>query len=517
MREIINLLESVGLSNRKPGDRWQNPQGDEIIFSDLNFYPESGAFETPEEMAAAISEVAQKIGVQSSAIFWTNQLQSSSKAFGIAHFVDAENKDYYIGRYYKSISPNRSENSFSNDLPGGFRLQTRAAKKERAGYKPTDVLGGNLNNLTPNDIYAGIVQKFGEASDEARATAAYMAHTGTGDAILPLGNMNFEAFTNYFCEMLQPMALVMNKARKGNANKAEDKFLTQGGFDTCTITFGGGKNEGLTDSTLTNPAGQALGLSSKAKGGAKASTKNLNDKVTEMRGDPDGQQILDKYKEEVSLLQMIVDGGQAGAPLNLAMAFGMITPEEKQQVLSLRKLGIKDFNPDMLSDNLQALWNARSAADPSKIVPFYHMLAAIAYPVADYVNSNTNFSRAAADILNFGAFIQAQTYATKKGDTIILKPFEFTYPSTATTGVLLSAKKPYYSTGLKGNFTFQILKNGATAEEVEMADAQVDTKPDIDMGQDLDLISQRRSDVTAAGRTGRAPGDEKILGRRRRK
>ena len=41
MREIINLLESVGLANRKPGDRWQNPQGDEIIFSDLAFYPVS--------------------------------------------------------------------------------------------------------------------------------------------------------------------------------------------------------------------------------------------------------------------------------------------------------------------------------------------------------------------------------------------------------------------------------------------------------------------------------------------
>ena len=53
MRDILNLLErtlteSVGLANRRPGDRWANDQGHEIVFSDLSFYPETGAYENPQ-------------------------------------------------------------------------------------------------------------------------------------------------------------------------------------------------------------------------------------------------------------------------------------------------------------------------------------------------------------------------------------------------------------------------------------------------------------------------------------
>jgi len=75
---------------------------------------------------------------------------------------------------------------------------------------------------------------------------------------------------------------------------------------------------------------------------------------------------------------------------------------------------------------------------------------------------------------------------------------------------LLSAHKTYYSTGLKGNFTFQILKNGATTKDVEVQDAEVDTKPDVD----LDQLDQKRPVVRAR----RAPsGDTQSLGRKRRR
>jgi len=507
MRDLINLLESVGLANRKPGDRFANDQGDEIIFADLNFFPESGGYETDQEIQASVSEVARKIGVSPSNLVWINSARGA-RGFGLAHFVDNQNKDFYIGKYFRSISPNRNENYFPNDLPGGFRLQTKTAKKERSGYKPSDILT-KFDNLTPQSILTQIQAKFGTDSDESRATQIFMA-ADRFPVTMPLGNMNFDAFTNYFCEMLQPMALVMGKPTQGNAAEAESKFLTQGGYTTCTINFDNSKTGGLVDSKLINPTGQSIGLSSKAKAGAKASAKNLKEKVDEMRGTEDGRKLLDRYKTEVAILDMIVDGGQAEAPFNLAMSFGMITPEEKQQALSLRKMGLASFSPDMLSKRMQKYWEGRSAADPSTIIPFYHMLAAIAYPVAEYVNKNTNFSQAASDILNYGAFMQAYTYASRSGDNIVLKEFEVKYPSTAVTDVLLSAHKTYYSTGLKGNFTFQILKNGATAKDVEVQDAEVDTKPDVDPEQ----LDQKRPVVRAR----REPaGDAQSLGRKRRR
>lgn len=512
MRDLINILtESVGLANRRPGDRFANDQGDEVIFADLNFFPEDGAYESDEELQSAIAAFARKIGVPPQNIVWINAPRGA-RGFGMAHFVDNENQDFYIGKYFRSINPNRNENYFPNDLPGGFRLQSKVAQKERFGYKPSDVLT-KFDDLTPEDILNQIRAKFGADSDESRATELFMA-ADRFPVTIPLGNMNFDAFTNYFCEMFQPMALVMGKPTRGNAAEAESKFLTDGGYTSCTINFGTSKTGGLVDSKLINPAGQSIGLSSKAKAGAKASAKNLKEKVDEMRGTEEGRKLLEKYKTEVSVLEMIVDGGYDHGPLNLAMSFDMITPEDKQQVLSLKKLGLKDFRPDMLSDTLQNFWNQRRADDPSKISPFYHMLAAIAYPVADYINKNTRFSQAGSDILNFGAFMQAYTYASRSGDNIILKEFEVKYPSTAVTDVLLSASKTYYSTGNKGNYTFQILKNGATMKDIEVADAQVDTKPDVD----LDKITQARSGVTARGKgIERDQPEEKSLGRRRRK
>jgi hypothetical protein len=513
MRDLINIIltESVGLANRKPGDLWQNDQGDQVVFQSLTFYPDAGSYETLEELQQALELAGKERGITVDNMVWSNQSRGAG-AFAIAHFKDANNesRDYYVNRWFRSISPNRTENNFPNDLPGGFRLQTKSAKKERSGYKPSDVLT-KFDDLTPNDILSQIQAKFGADSDESRATQIFMA-ADSFPVTMPLGSMNFEAFTNYFCEMLQPIALVMGKPTQGNAAQAEDKFLTQGGYTTCTIKFDTSKTGGLVDSKLVNPAGQSMGLSSKAKSGAKASARNLKEKVDEMRGTEDGSKLIDRYKTEVAILDMIVDGGYDHGPLNLALSFGMIAPEERQQVLSLRKMGLKDFRLDKMSKSLQKYWKARSAADPESIGPFYHMLAAIAYPVADYINKNTNFSRAASDILNYGAFMQAYTFASKKGENIVLKEFQVKYPSTAVTDVLLSAHKTYYSTNNKGNFTFQILKNGATVAEVDAA--ETDASPEQSPVAAPNVVTGKRVDIKPKSTT-RTKRDQNI-GRERR-
>jgi hypothetical protein len=494
MRDLINLLlESVGLANRKPGDLWQNDQGDGIVFQSLTFYPESGAFNSAQEMESALLTTMAELKIpQEVSLLWTNQSRGAL-AFAVAHFKDASTKkDYYIGRYFRSISPNRTENNFPNDLPGGFKLQTKTAKKERAGYKPTDVLT-KLVDLTPNEIVEQIQVKFGINSDEARAIQMFV--DGNPKDPIPLGNMNYEAFTNYFAEMLQPMALVLGKPVKGNAQEAESKFLGNQGFSSCTISFGGSKIGGLTDSTLTAPDGRSLGISTKAKAGAKASAKNLDDKVKEMANNEDGRRLLETYKEEVAILSMIVDGGYVDGPLNLAVNYRIITPEEKSQVRSLRKLGPQEIiGQGLLSKKLEKMYMARKAADPSTVIPFYHMLAAIAYPVADYINENTNFGKAASTILNFGAFMQAYTNATRQGDSIVLNEFTYDYPSTAVTNVLLSAHKTYYSTGNKGNFTFKILKNDATESEAGLTDDS-DVEPDPDSEPAPNVVTGKRVDI----------------------
>lgn len=509
MRDLIDLVESVGLANRKPGDRWQNPQGDEIMFADLNFYPERGQYDDEQALKQAVDLVAQRLGIPTEALVWSNDARGAS-AFGIAHFVDSANKDYYIGRWFRKIDPIRSKNNFPNDLPGGFKLQTKAAKKEATGYKPSEVLT-KLDNLTPRDIAQQIQQRFGADSDEAQAVDIFMRTTNY-PIMIPLGGMNFEAFTNYFCEMLQPMALVMGKKTTGKASKAEDKFLTQGGYSTCRITFNEGVSGGLTDSKLDNPAGQTMGISSKAKDGAKASAKNLVDKIADMEKDPDGQKLLGQYKKTVDIMRTVTSGSTPGS-LNTAVIAGIIDTAERDQILQLRDMG-QGENPvgtGRLSRRLEQMYQARKSKDPARTVPFYHIRAAIANKVADWVNNNTDFSAVASIILNWGAFIQVRTLAEQQGNNIILKPFDVIYPSEAVTGVLLSAGKTFYSTDGKGNFTFTLLLNGAKESDVTLDVAQTDTKPDVD--QDFEMP---RASVTARSKGVEPAGTAKELGRKRR-
>lgn len=493
MRDLINIVtEATGLANRKPGSVFTNPEGDTLIFQSLDFYPQDGGtFGSTEEMAAAIDQLLKTLPRP---IEWTNQL-GKNLGFGIATFADEQNNTYYLGRYFQKINPNRLENYFPNALPAGFKLQSKAAQKEASGYKPTEILT-QLENLTPDDIYQQVLAKFGANSDEAVAMSTFMQSPGR--AVFPVSKMNFTAFTNYFCEILQPMALVLGKKIKGNAQDAEKKFLGGAGYTSCTITFNSGKNDGLFDSSVVAPDGRSIGISTKAKNGAKASAKNLDDKVKEMQGSAEGEKILAKYKTEVSILKMIVDGGYINGPLNLAVLYKILTPEEAQQVRSLRGLGPREVQ-GKLSAKLQKLYDSRTSTDPSKMVPFFHLLAAVAFEVADHVNDNTNFGAAASSILNYGAFMQCYTNASQKGSDIVLDEFQFQYPSEAVTGVLLSADKTYYSTGNKGNFTFKILKNGATEEDVTVSDDTVDA----DAEPELDV---EKLDAIATGKRLRGPG-----------
>ena len=97
-------------------------------------------------------------------------------------------------------------------------------------------------------------------------------------------------------------------------------------------------------------------------------------------------------------------------------------------------------------------------------------MAAVAHKAAEQVNEQTNFSKAAADILNNGALVQVYTKAKEGKTSWILQAFETVYPGDNTKGVYLSASKNYSSTDIKGNFTFKIDRGAGVSKD----DANVD-------------------------------------------
>ena len=462
MRDLLDIIDGVtplaegrGLSARQQGEKFTNANGDVITFQSLDFYPPKGQFPTGMEMQQAIQELGLNI-------HWVNKPNISTLGFGIATFRVENGQDYYLGRYYKAISPNRTDNQFpTNDIPGGFKLGSALGQKENTGYKPSDILTKFKSN-TPETIAEQIVTKFGEGSAEAVAIQAFMQ----GQTKVPRGGMNLEAFRDYFCEMLQPMALVMGLPVKGNAAEASNIFFGPGrDYSDCVISFNDNVSGGLYDSLLVNSDGKQIKLSSKGKNGASASVVNLLRCIEELQVAPDGAKLLAKHKDAVEILKIIDKLGHTDAPLQLAVKFGIIKSDEAGQIKMLKGLGPGDDVESILSPRLWKWYEERKAKDMSKIIPIEHALCTVAYRLADYVNANTGFGSAASEILNNSALVQMYTNIAQDKEFFDIQ-LNAVYPSATVTGVLLDASKAYMSTQGKGNLTFKILKNGAKAEDL---------------------------------------------------
>jgi len=485
MRDLLDLLdrvnlplvEGVGLANRKPGEKFKNHVGDEVTFQGLEFYPDSGRFNTPDELDAGVESMLANKQIDATQVHWVNAPNKSVGAFSIASFTGEDGTPYYLGRWAGANKPNRTQNRFAHDdIPGGFKYQSSSGIKENTGYKPSEILTQFQNN-TPDSILQQIVANFGEGSDEAVAAQIFIS--SDIPCKIPKGNMNPEAFRDYFCEMLQPIALVMGKNVTGNAVEASDIFFGGGGYADCTISFNTNTIGGLYDSLLVNPDGLQIKLSSKGKNGASASVTNLLKSVEELANTPNGKKLLTKHKEVVEILNTISKDGHFGAPLTLAVKYKIIDPKEAAQIPKLDGLGPKDriVGAGILSPKLEKLYTNRKSKDPTRVIPLEHMTASIAYNVADYVNKKTNFGQAASEILNNAALVQIYTSTSVSADTITITKMNAVYPSKTVTGVYLDASKVYYSTGGKGNFTFTIMKNGATEKDVNPMDP-VDTPDD---------------------------------------
>ena len=520
MRDILNLLdtvvitEGVGLANRRPGEQFKNPEGDTITFQGLDFYPESGAVDTPSDLVGLKVDNVDKPGLN---VHWINQATGSTRAFMIASFTSEDGQPYYLGKWVKEISPNRALNNFAHsDIPGGFKFASKAGAKENTGYKPSEVLTQFQDN-TPETIMNQIVAKFGKGSDEVVAAATFMQATKF-PVTFPKGSINFTAFRDYFCEMLQPVALVMGKPVKGNAQEAATIFFgpTAGGYGDATISFNNNVTGGLYDSLLVSPAGKQIKLSSKGKSGANASVVNLLKSIQELSVAPKGKQLLEKHKDVVEILNTIDKMGHTNAPLELAINYKLITPDDANEIRALKGVGPND-PIKFKNTKLNTLYQSRTPRDWSKIIPIEHMLSVMAYSVADHINERTNFGQAASEILNNSALVQMYTEATETADTISITSFRAVYPSDTVSGVLLDASKSYMSTQGKGNFTFKILKNGAKESDLldPMANDVAD-QPDVKAStRDLDQVSSQRSSVKAGG--DEKLGTEKALGRKRQR
>ena len=454
MRDILDklqhLTESTGLAGRAPGAVFKNAQGDELVFNELKFYPEGGGKFSPEELQAAIDQFAN-LNVQ-----WLNSASTRTGGFGIASF-SGKDGDIYVGQFLQQVSPNFKKNYMPNSILG-YSLQSKASVKSQEKLKPQDLLTNKVD-LTIADIMNQLAQSLG--TDHPLYAVAH--NIAMGDP-LPMSfpapeGVSFTGFRDYFCEILQPMAMIQGQYT-GNAGEAAQKFL-DGTFEGTRITFDESVTAGLSDSILTTEDGKSVLISTKGGKGAKASAKNLYDKVIQLEQSKDGKKFLNKYKEEVEIIKNIVKAGQNGSPLYLATKYGIIDDSEADQIRNLRNtapVNLNNINAVKISPKLKKFAVGRTTKTPESTDLYYHIMAVIAEKAAEQVNEKTNFSKAAAEILNNGALVQVYTKAKEGKGQWTLDEFNTVYPSDQIKGVYLDSGKTYYSTDIKGNYTFMIDK-----------------------------------------------------------
>jgi hypothetical protein len=519
MRDLLDridqLAEARGLSARQPGETFvqtgtKGGAEHTITFQGLDFYPKVGSFRSADEMLKAYQDLARKLGQVPEPV---NKPSGGTLAFGVAQF-DTPAGPRYLVKFAKEIKPVRTQNTFfqTDDIPGAFQQTSSRGSKEKVGYKPSDVLT-DLRSQTPQNIVAQIGARFGKDSAEYQAAVIFLQST-TFPVEVPAGNMDFAAFRDYFCEMLQPIALINNMPVTGNAQEAARVFL-KGGYEDCVVSFNQSVSGAFYDSLLVNPKGRQIKLSSKGAKGAMASVINLLKSAQELKqaGIAD---LVSEYQEVIDILETINQGDHNSGPLELAVKFGIIKANEVDKVMDLAQYsGARKFDIEKvpgITRNLVKIYRDRTAEDPSKVIPINHMVASIAYKVCDYVNLNTDFSEAAADILNNSAFVQMYTEAAKKGDTFVIKGFRTVWPSKLFTEVTLEAQKSYSSTSSSGGrLVFNINKEPKAVpnRETMLGGATVAASRAKTTAQDLDAVGQKR--LTGPGaRAARSSAEPKI-------
>ena len=501
MRNLLDtlyLLESTGLAGRKLGDVFSSDSA-KLTFTNITFYPESGRF-MPDELVEKLDSLEIPVN-------WQNKQTNKTGGFAIVELVDESDNKVYVGRFLDSIKANRTDNYVPNTFiinDETFKFGGKAAIKTQSMLTPQDLLKTQLNDNTIPSIMQQLAAEMG--TDHPLYAIAHKVATGEELPIIfdAPPNISFTGFRDYFCEILQPMAL-QNDLYTGNAGEAAAKFL-DGSFAETTISFDASKTAGLSDSILTLSDGRHVKVSSKGKQGATASVKNLMDGVNELRKTKEGNKLLTKFADSIEILEQIVSGGQANAPLNLAVKFNIIDENDAktiQQLKNTASISIRNIKSLGLSKTLVSLALERETADKDQVNIYYHLIAAVAHKVAEYVNEKTTFSKAATAILNNGALIQVYTNAVERKNKWVLTSFDTVYPGNTINGVFLSASKNYMSTNIKGNFTFKIDRGLGIPKEAEPDPTKTNVKTDndfVDAAAEIIRPKRKRDKEIGVGR-----------------
>jgi len=310
-------------------------------------------------------------------------------------------------------------------------------------------------------------------------------------------------------ETIGPIALVQGMIRSGGAEAARKDILgPQGTFSGSAINFPAAKNNGLVDSYLLHSSGVEIGISSKGEKGASASVKNIADGIVAAR-EKGLDELLKTYAPQVDIIEKVGSLSSIEFPLVFGMEQGLIDQTTEQTIKQLIKSGATSTdNPEVLD----LMKDIKAKTDNPRYNAGYHALASLARKVSVNINSDPKFGEACLKFLNTSPIIQLHLNGSDKAGTYTVTGFTSKYPPDFKGTVGLDAGKVYAATGTIGRVSFSY--NGGGDKDT---DVEIDTAPAKTAAPDLDVVTQKRSAVTAAPEEPKKYGTEKTLGRKRQR
>lgn len=418
------LLEAQGLTGRRPGEKFVDKDGNDLIFQKVEF------FNSKEDWDGDLDSVT-----------FVNKPSSSLTGIGIVTFKDANNKEILFGRYLKP-----GTKAWENKNPGFFEYRSKATAKEESGLKPTDFLT-KMDNLSQQDILKQVEDAFGKDSPLYLATQETIDE-GYPKKPITLGEMSEAGVTNYFAEILQPIALI-NGNYTGNAKDGLEVLAGTSNLSKFKINFPTGVTQGLYDSYLTSGNTQ-VNISSKfgsAAQSAKASVTNLY----KIYKDYKDKEMFDEYQKEIEIMRIVAEESQEMAPVLIGVYLGLLKQNEKTLIEKLKKDSTVKLTPNIIKMRDSIKPGAGRTPDP-----YYHVIAGIAKSVCAYINDTEDiqFSRAASMLLN-GTVIQIYTKVNPaKSGTVQFKQFDTKWPDDAVTNVLIESGTRYKTDRVDGKMGY---------------------------------------------------------------
>jgi len=446
MRAKEFIIEAKGVFGRNQGDPFLHTNGEIAEFVDVGAFPDlqtqGKQYDSPESRDISISNIEKEYNT---VIQWVNAPNATSLAFAVARVQTSDGKVLLWGRYFKQVSPDMMGKWSNKEVPAGWSLQTKGAKKVASGLDPQTLIGSEQQFKGPG----AVIQQVARSGDEVLTNA--LEQTAQGKlAVFPGMVDQLETIRDYFGEIMGPVAM-MGGIVGGQADEA--KVALAGGTDWANmpIFWPQSKNHNLVDSEFTAPNGVKIGVSSKGGKGAAASVKNLYDSLMLNQKNVE---LMRTVEYAGSIVTAIAENTAMQGPFVLGEMLGISTPALRDEVNSCIESGKRDF--DGLSEEATK-FASTIKSDPTKpgFNTGYAILAGLAKAVAGIVNSNPEFTKGALALLNTASIVQLYTKVSKKGDDVAVTSYEAVYPPNFKGTILLDNGKTYYGGVPKGKFAFK--------------------------------------------------------------